>query len=154
MRTKVFIILMSFVCCMANADVLNVWKTTGDKVLYDFSKKPEIKYVTGMIVISTINGEDKYSPDEVQGFTFNDNSFISGAYAPTASGIQLRITESAYTVSGLKEGTLVNVFDGSGRTVFTTKAKNNGSVTISSDKMANGINFIQAGTSTFKTIKQ
>lgn len=153
---KFTITILTLLTCMlsANADVLNVWKVSGEKVVYDFSKKPEITYVDGKICVSTLNGIDEYNPDEVRALNFNDKQLVDGIGLVKTNGTNLTITASEYVVSGIKAGAAVCVYDASGRCILKAKADANGKAVIPTQKVSAGVNVIKAGSSTFKTMKR
>lgn len=153
---KFLITVFTLTSCMlsANADVLNVWKVSGEKVVYDFSKQPEITYVDGKICVSTPNGVDEYDPEEVQALNFNDKALIDGISKVKADGVNLTITASEYLVSGIKAGETVSVYDATGRCILQAKADASGNVVIPIQKISSGVNVIKAGSSTFKTMKR
>lgn len=153
---KFLITIFALMTCLlsANADVLNVWKVSGEKVVYDFAKQPEITYVDGKICVSTQIGVDEYDPDEVQALNFNDKALIDGISQVRTDGVNLTITASEYTVSGLKAGEAVSVYDVNGRCILKAKADASGKVVIPIQKISSGVNMIKAGSSTFKTMKR
>ena len=153
---KFLITIFALMTCMlsANADVLNVWKVSGEKVVYDFAKQPEITYVDGKICVSTPNGVDEYDPEEVRALNFNDKELIDGISQVKTDGVNLTITASDYMVSGIKDGETVSVYDASGRCILQTQADANGEVIIPAQKISSGVIVIKAGSSTFKTMKR
>lgn len=153
---KFLITIFALMTCMlsANADVLNVWKVSGEKVVYDFAKQPEITYVDGKICVSTQVGVDEYDPDEVQALNFNDKELIDGISLVKTDGVNLTITASEYMVSGIKAGEGVSVYDVNGRCILKAKADASGKVVIPIQKISSGVNMIKAGSSTFKTMKR
>lgn len=153
---KFLITIFALTSCMlsANADVLNVWKVSGEKVVYDFAKQPEITYVDGKICVSTPNGVDEYDPEEVRALNFNDKTLIDGISQVKTDGVNLTITASDYMVSGVKDGETVSVYDASGRCILQTQADANGEAIIPAQKISSGVNVIKAGNSTFKTMKR
>lgn len=153
---KFLITIFALMTCMlsANADVLNVWKVSGEKVVYDFAKQPEITYVDGKICVSTQVGVDEYDPNEVQALNFNDKELIDGISQVKTDGVNLTITASEYMVSGIKAGEAVSVYDAAGRCILKAKADASGKVVIPIQKISSGVNMIKAGSSTFKTMKR
>ena len=153
---KFLITIFALMTCMlsANADVLNVWKVSGEKVVYDFAKQPEITYVDGKICVSTQVGVDEYDPNEVQALNFNDKELIDGISQVKTDGVNLTITASEYMVSGIKAGEAVSVYDVNGRCILKAKADASGKVVIPIQKISSGVNMIKAGSSTFKTMKR
>lgn len=153
---KFLITIFALMTCMlsANADVLNVWKVSGEKVVYDFAKHPEVTYVDGKICINTLNGIDEYNPDEIQALTFNEKELVNSISQLKTNGTNLTITANEYMVSGIKAGETVSVFDANGRCIMSTKADANGKAVISVQKISAGVNMIKAGSSTFKTMKR
>lgn len=153
---KLLITVLALVTCVlsVHADVLNVWKASGEKVVYDFAKQPEITYVDGKICVSTQIGVDEYDPDEVKALTFNEKELAAGISQMKITGTNLTITASEYIVSGIKAGEAVSVYDASGRCILQAKADASGKVVIPIQKIGSGVNVINTGSSTFKTMKR
>lgn len=153
---KFLITIFALMTCMlsVNADVLNVWKVSGEKVVYDFTKQPEITYVDGKICVSTQIGIDEYDPDEVKALTFNEKELADDISQVKTDGVNFTITANEYTASGIKAGEAVSVYDVNGRCILKVKADASGKVVIPIQKISSGVNMIKAGSSTFKTMKR
>jgi len=151
---KILLSFLTFMLCIGvNAEVLNVWKTNGDRVSYDFSKKPEITYSDGLLFVTTTMGTDSYSPDELSKFTFEEG-VADGIQNAQLPGTHLLVNEKAFVVSGLEAGVTVQLIDAAGRKVVAVKASANGVATIPVKRVPKGVNIIKAGSSTYKIMKR
>lgn len=125
----------------------------GNVVKYAFEYTPEV----------TFDGDEMVVIDEdlAEGMRFNIADILNlsiekptvGVENVTKADLTVAVTKQSLSVSGLKEGAIVCIYNMSGARVASAVAGNDGSVTIAVDNLGSGVFAATMPGNTFKFIR-
>ena len=165
MKKKLLLLLMAVACSTLQslaqsswenvAKVTNVlvWNVDSTFTAFKCADQPVVRPdATGLII--EVNGTQITFPlNEARKFTFaTDEQVAAGIENPVNNGTY-EITQNGISVEDLKDGTVIAIYDISGKTVARKQAVG-GSASIDTSSLPHGVYVVKAGNINFKFMKR
>lgn len=138
----------------ASNKVLQIWQADGQIVTISLNEEPVTTYSEGNLIITTTNTTITYPLENVQRYTYAENTPISeGDGLP--DGIKSIFSNDGETLTfkGLKSNADINIYSPSGQLIRTVKA-NGDKVAVSLSQLPTGVYLVKANGVTYKISKR
>lgn len=127
--------------------------TDDQTVTYHFSQQPVATFSGDNLVLTVTDGPAvEYPMENIVNITFADDLSGVQTVRPSA-GIEITVTNTTLTVTGLAPDAVVNVFDMGGHALVSARADAQGSLSASIESLPKGIYTVATGRHSFKFIK-
>lgn len=138
----------------ASNKVLQIWQADGQIVTISLNEEPVTTYSEGNLIITTTNTTITYPLEEVQRYTYAEDTPISeGDGVP--DGIKSIFSNDGETLTfkGLKSTSDICIYSASGQLIRTFKA-NGDKIAVSLSQLPTGVYLVKANGVTYKISKR
>lgn len=127
-----------------------LWAEDGTSAEYKCSDRPVVRHDGNELVLTVNNTELRISDKQAASFTLKED--LTGIEQLERKGV-VEINQERVSLSDLRPGTDVMVYDTNGRKLLTTKA-GEGQVQVNIGQLPHGIYVVKAGGINFKFLKR
>ena len=153
-RLMLCFLIAAITATMASADdmVLHVWQTDGQVLKIKLDQEPTTSYDDGQLVITTLTNTLSFPLENVKRYTYANNA--SGLDALNATEVTFSGDGETITLTGLKPGTEVALYNVAGQMLHSTVADSSNRVSATVSNLPTGVYVVKAGNITYKITKQ
>lgn len=137
---------------MADDHVLQVWQADGTVMNIKLSDEPKTSYQNGNLVIKTANNTITLPLETVKKYTYA--TLPTGISTPKAVEASFSSNGETLTLSGLKIGSTVELYNAAGQLLKTITIAQQGSTVVSVSQFPYGVYVVKANGVTYKLLKR
>lgn len=123
-------------------EALVVYLKDGSRYAYVLEEKPTVQFNGEQLLIESPQISDTHKMGDVRDVRFEDKT--SGVEETPADECRITVTSDEVSVSGLRPGVTVSIYDLQGRTMATTAAADDGVAALSTANIAPGVYVVVA----------